>query len=543
MRVLLLVSASLLLLGCGRPAHGGSTLEATDGAAARLVVTVIVDQLGVDTFERLLPALSEEGFFRWALDRGAYHSVRFEYAGTYTAPGHAAVHTGAPPAVSGIPANQIYDRARRTRVGVTDDGEHAVIGVPDHFASPRRLRTETVADVLLRETHRAAKVVALAAKERSAILPGGRRPSLVLFYEPRVRGYTTSRYYAQDVPAWVETFSARHPLDALLSPWDPRVPDDLARRVGIAIHEGEGDWDGLGAHPPHDPRMLPDPWAALPILPSMTDHLFALAREVVVALELGADDVPDLLSISVAGTDYAGHVFGPHSIEYLDHLRTADLALASFVRWLSARTKVAVVVTSDHGVAPLPERTLRGGRAAGRIAGSELVEAAESAAADALGEGPWVEAFVQPFLYLTDRGRDPAHRTHAVTAIREALVPLASVEAVFDVNDASALRRSDDAITRSVGLSIDEAIEADLFVVPAPGFVVDEQMPPGKGTSHGSPWPYDTDVPFVAIGPGVRRVRGGSPLPQSRVAASIATLLGRSAPADGDPRPLPGIAR
>lgn len=507
------------------------------------MLAVVIDQLGVDTFERLSPALPEDGFLRRARREGAFHTVRFGYAGTYTAPGHAAIHTGAPPAVSGIAGNQIYDRDRKKRVAATDVGAHPVLGAPNRFASPLRLRAETVADVLKRETNGRGQVVALAAKERGAILPGGKRPDLVLFYEPETRGYTTSSFYTEVLPPWVTDFAERHPLEDLLVPWNPELDDEEARQLGIETSDGTGDWDGFGAAPPHDPRAFPDPWVSLPILPAMTDHLFALARAAVEAHDLGGDDVPDLLSISIAGPDYAGHVFGPHSVEYFDHLRTADRALGSFVRWLEERTRVAVVVTSDHGVAPLPERMERLGQSAGRIDGHSLVTRAEEAATEALGEGPWVEAFVQPFLYFTERGRTPAARRHLTMAVRHALMSLPSIEAVFDVRDSDRLRHAPDALARSVGWSIDDRLRADLFLVPAKYFVVDEQMPPGKGTSHGTPWPYDTDVPFLAWGFGVRSTQTSAPLAQGRVASSIAALLGVEPPLPADPDSLPGITR
>ncbi|MCC6215377.1 MAG: alkaline phosphatase family protein [Polyangiaceae bacterium] len=507
-------------------------------ARPRLVVGVVLDQVGADMLARHAELLPEDGILRRARERGAAHErVRFEYATTLTAPGHAAIYTGHPPSRTGIVANEIYSRARSQVLPQVDDGEHAVAGTRSKFASPKALRVEGVAD-RLRAARPGARVATLSIKDRGAILAGGARPDLALWFEPEARGFTTSTYYGAP-PAWLAEWQSGHPLAALLVPWTPLDPARYAERLGPDDRPGEGAWLGLGRAFPHDPSRSTAPLGALAVMPASSEHLLALALEVALRLELGADDLPDLLAVSVSGTDYAGHVFGGESWEYVDHLVRVDRALARLYDALAARAPTAIVVTSDHGAAPLPERAEPPGPA--RVATPDLERLLEGSLDRALGKGDWIGAVVQPFVYLGASARDERSRARAVEASLAALRAQPWLEAAWEVRELRARAATTAGLERQVALSLPESTEGDLYVVLKPGTLFDPRMPGGSGTHHGAPWPYDTDVPAFALGPGVERASSTEPLQQARVAATLAALLGVPSPVDA--APLPGVAR
>src|SRR5215467_4691558 len=95
-------------------------------AAARqdlkLVVVIVVDQFRYDFLERFKSSLGSGGFKR-LIDEGAFfENANYNYAPTYTAPGHASIFTGSVPAQNGIVGNFWYDReAGAQRVMVADD--------------------------------------------------------------------------------------------------------------------------------------------------------------------------------------------------------------------------------------------------------------------------------------------------------------------------------------------------------------------------------------------------------------------------------------
>ncbi|MFW6086506.1 MAG: alkaline phosphatase family protein, partial [Myxococcota bacterium] len=495
--------------------------------------------VGTNVLRRYWDVLPPDGALRRGASRGAFHRrVVFSYAGTYTAPGHATVHTGVTPREHGVAANLVFDRKRRAVVPVVDDAEHGVLGHRGAFAAPRVLNVKTVADRLKEATAGDAKVASLSVKDRSAVLGGGQHPDLVLWYDKALGRYTTSTYYAEALPPWVAAWNDAHPVDTLLVPWEAGDPARLAEHAGADDAPGEGDWHGLGTTFPHDPGATAAPLSAVRATPQSSEHLLELAWETVKQLDLGEDATPDLLALSISSPDYVGHVFGPGSWEYLDNLLRVDRALGRLLAKLEERTDVAVLITSDHGAAPLPEG-MPGEEPAGRLDPERIARALEAHLESELGKGPWVAAFSQPFVYLTEHARTPARRSHAVAEALDWLANRPEVAAAFDARDlASRTQPARDAMERAAKRSTPPDTEGDVFIVPARRFVVDEGMPPGKGTSHGTPWPHDRQVPVLFWGPGVTPRSTEDPLPMTSAAPTAARLL--RIPFPSDTRPLPG---
>ncbi|MFO0562507.1 MAG: alkaline phosphatase family protein [Polyangiales bacterium] len=592
----MLVFILLAISGCKRR-HAA---PAAQRGPARLVVSVVLDQVGSWVLERNLSKLPPDGAIRRAISRGTYiQRARYGYAGTYTAPGHAAIYTGQNPSGSGVGMNRgivhappahastTVARRRANTESIVEDHSHAVFGAEANVtASPALLQSDTVADVLQRESHGRARVVSISMKDRGAVIPGGRRPTMALWYDEHARSFTTSSYYASEPPAWLATFHREHPVSSLLSVWNVRDSARASVAGPLDDCDGEGDWKGFGRVFPHDPSRSTDPYSIILSTPQSSEWLLELAARAAREYELGRDDVPDLLAVSISGTDYVGHVFGPESLEAEDNLVRVDRALARLIARLERENRgpIALVITADHGVARLPERSRAEGHSAVRLDWDELPERVNAAldqqlgrallvgdggaidasaaptahaapnehtdasvrnsdgatagdaanpAANAQPERAWAEAFVQPYLFLTPAARGSSERDRIVRAAIEALRAMPGVYNAYDARDAERLRASSDPVERAVGESIPRRATyelGDVFVVPAEYSLVDERLPRGYGTSHGTPWPYDTDVPVIVSGPGVGHATVTDVQSQRRVAATIAALLRVSAP-------------
>jgi arylsulfatase A-like enzyme len=524
------------LIGCGTqppaPASPASPIAPT--TETRLVLAVVIDQLPSWVLERHLENLSSDGLIRHLADRGVYvERVAYSFANTNTAPGHAAIFTGAPPAVSGVISNQVVDSERGT-IDFVDDGKHAVYGNPHDFVSPLGLRVPTVGDALKAQRGEAAQVVTLSSKDRAAVLSGGRGADLALWYEPALPGFTTSSYYGP-LPDWLTAWTSDHPIEALLTPWEPGDPALLPRSFGADDAPGEGDLLGFGTTFPHDAKATSRPHSIVRLLPQHSEYLVDLARAIAAARDLGGDAIPDLLIVSISGTDYVGHTFGPESWEYLDHLIRADRALGSLYRELAARAPTAVLLTSDHGVHPLPE----GAGSDRRVYPDEVAAAAEGAAETLFGPGPWIDGFDKPLVFFSPALRRHPRRDEATIAIAEAIAALWGIEAVFDVRAAERLESDPDPLRRMVGLSVASQDRGELYVLVGEGVIVDEDHPRGRGTTHGTPYPRDREVPVLFAAPGLAPRRIAETLAQDRVAPTLAALLDIAPPAQVTAPPLP----
>ncbi|MGD8861542.1 MAG: alkaline phosphatase family protein [Myxococcales bacterium] len=511
------------------------------------MLLIVIDQLPSEAFLRLRPLLSPRGALRRLETEGRlYQRMVYPYATTYTAPGHTMIVSGATPSESGITCNfWIEPETGRARSSV-DDGRHPVLGLAGAHAAPDALRVETVGDVVAAGTKGArgrGKVVSLSLKDRAAILSAGKRPDLALWYEAKARTFTTSTYYADRRPAWLERYLAAHPISLNGTTWAPADSEALTVRLGEDDAPGEGSYEGLGTTFPYTLDDSPAASKAWRIFPQSSEYLLELAFEAAVQTGLGEDDHPDLLVVSVSGTDYAGHVFGPHSWEYADHLRRADLAIGRLIDRLRKRSEVAVLITSDHGVAPLPERSAASHPGARRLSAETLTAPVEAALDAALGPGDWVAGFNAPYLFLTPTalGHPEAARLRELAV--QALEAIPGVLSAHDTARADALQEGDVAHARAIRLSLHPATSGPIYVVNEAYSIPDIAVVPEHGTTHGSPFEYDTNVPAWLLAPGLSPATHTEALDQRRIAPTLAALLGVRPPTAATASPLPGVDR
>lgn len=540
MKVLIPVLLALGLAAAGlayftvTPLEAPGPVSTVDTPKPKLVLAVVLDQFGTWALEKHLPYLPEDGVIRRAVEGGlAHRRVRYPYGATITAAGHATLHTGVAPSVHGVVANDLYDPERGEKRALVDDGEHAIFGT-DGFAGPAVLEVPTVGDALEQSTEGKAKVVALSIKDRASVLPAGRKADIAVFYDKRIPGFTTSSFYAKAIPEWLATFSAAHPTANYFGAWEPL---EISLTAGIEDDRAvEGSFEGFDRTFPHDPKETKNPGSALRFFPASTDFLLELARAAVKAYDMGGDDVPDLLSVSVSATDYVGHKFGADSLEYLDNLIRADRALGAFVRELEKTTELAVLISSDHGHAPTPNDP-----APARIFPPKLLEALDAHLSEKFGEGSYGTGYHVPYLYLSPEALKREDRDAILAETIRFLEARPDVKAAAKTEDAAEKwAKSEDPQLSASALGIKVNSGGPIYVVPAEGAIVDTNLGDG-GTTHGTPWLYDRDVPVLGFGVGIERVESSEAYDIRQYASSLCKLLDISCPAKDALPALPGI--
>lgn len=590
----LLLGIGLLLValqGCKQSGSGDArdpapkpptpTAVHTDDAAPpapalRLVVLVVVDQLPswwLDTVTDLIAGSAggdgNVGGIGRMLREGVYYpEADLSYAVTYTAPGHAAIATGAPPAVTGILSNDWYRRALGREVAAAEDVDspvHHLTAAPGSNAvgsnavgsnavgsnagvSGVQLRVPGIADALEQATGGKSKTVAIALKDRAAALVLGRRPDLAIWYESAQPAMTTSRYYAAEPPAWLRTLAREQPVSRYYgTAWTPLAGVDHAALTGGPDDAaGEGEFYGLRKVFPHRLDATPRPAKAVPATPAGDALVLDVARAALAAEGLGQDAVPDLLALSFSAQDYVGHVWGAESWERLDVFLRLDRALGELMAELDQRVgrgAYAMVLTSDHGVARMVERVRSADRPARRILSRDIEEVAQEAAARVLGKGTWVAASSASTVYMSkDFGAQAQARRDA--ALDAVVAALAGMEGIAHAARTDRLAGGCDARAGMEALACRSLIpeeSGEVFFASAPDFPI-TGFP--TGTNHGSPGPDDRLVPVLIHAPG--HARWGTPRvvrePVSvlQVAATLAQLLGIAPPASATAPALPG---
>lgn len=528
------------------PARPAEPVAAPAPEPPRLVVVVIIDQLPSWSFARDVDHM-RRGIRR--LVRGGTYvpTALFPYAATYTAPGHAALATGAAPARTGILANHWRDRNSGEVVEAVADRDAPVLTlggaiVPGPGVSGARLRVEGVADVLERETGGAAHTVSIGLKDRSAALALGRRPDLAIWYEPEQPAMTTSRGYVETPPPWLVAFNERYRIaDYFDQVWRPADAALLARATGIPDEAaGEGGPYGLGIRFPHDLGQSKNPARAIRATPFAPRMVVATALAAVEALGLGADEVPDLLALSLSSHDYAGHSWGQESWERLDLLLAIDEQLGLLFDDLDRRIgadRYAVILTSDHGAVRLVEHTVSAGRSARRIPSSSVRAAALDAARPIVGAGDWIADIAASTVYLSEafRALPAERRERALAAMIAAIEQLEGIAMAHSTDEliGECERRRD--LPALACRSLDPDGSGEIFVATEPDSYLGGYQ---SGTSHGTANPDDRAVPIIIYVPGRPPRTVHDQVSALRVAPTLARLLGIPAPEAAVEAPL-----
>jgi hypothetical protein len=544
------------------PARSARPSPAPPSARAPFVVAVVVDQLASWSASAKLPRLPAEGGFARLTREGTWvRHMRYPYAVTATAPGHAALSTGKVPAESGVFANEILDANARAVSIMQDDAARLVgPGGPreEPGASARILGADTLAD-RLRVANPDALVVSISGKDRGAILPAGKRPSHVLWYDKAVDAFVTSTAFTRTYPPWASDLGSTEALVSLRSaPWEPTDVAWLEAHAHSSDRErGEGNLDGMGISFPHDVKTP----AAFRTSPASDQ---AIVRLALAAVEAEHDPArPTLLLLSLSANDLIGHTFGPDSWEAWDELHKIDALLGDLLERLEARVgPVRLVLSADHGVTTLPEAAAaRGKRCAGgatsgplelpcaggtRVDPQGLARALGAAAAKALGPGTWVRGLSEPYVYLSAEARalPDARRAILDAAIRGELAKRrTAIEAVYDARELASDCPSLLAKARGVperalpGEDVKTLVcrswppgssAGDYYVVLGRGAFFDPDVVRGTGVNHGTPWLYDRTVPLFVYAKG--EIEGGAvieePVDFTAFAALGAAFLG-----------------
>lgn len=307
-----------------------------------LLVLITVDQMREDYLDRWDGQLTS-GLKRLR-DGGAFFTNGHQdHAITETAPGHASIMSGRFPRSTGI---------TRNLAGVNDTNS-PLIGGRGFGASPFRFRGTTLTDWLTAADGR-TRALSVSYKDRGAILPVGRSKQQVYWWA--AGRFTTSIWYRDTLPDWVNAFNARQvPQSYAGKAWNLLLPaGQYAEPDSVPIENG-----GRGVTFPHRFSAGPDTAALqLPAFPFMDDFTAAFALEGVQALGLGNGPETDVLAVSFSTTDLIGHAYGPDSREIHDQILRLDRAVGAFIDSLYKlrdSTKIIFALTGDHGVQPYPE--------------------------------------------------------------------------------------------------------------------------------------------------------------------------------------------
>jgi len=454
----------------------------------KLILAIAVDQFRYDYLLRFNSDYTSG--LRRLLDEGAvFHDAQYQHFHTVTAVGHSTFLSGATPAMSGIIANEWYDRESKSTVTSVSDPETLLVGgVPRaKGSSPRRMLVSTLGDEIKMQGVK-NKVIGVSIKDRSAILPVGHMADAAYWYDNDTHHWVTSSYFMEKLPDWVKAVNDSNPhMRAFGETWFPLGAKAGAEPFCTMVAGQATRFCG---------SLEASPWG--------NEMIEEFAERAISEEKLGQHDGPDVLAVSFSSNDYVGHAVGPDDPSVRDiSIRTDRLLgkLFDAAAHEAGAGNVLVVLTADHGVAPVPEVNHARRMPGGRLDDAVLAEAIQDALAKKFGPGKWVAGTAGQNPYF-DLSLVEKYRVNLADVERTAADAVRSLPHMFRVYTAAQLRNGE-VESEYPGALVRNGYYAprspDLIIIPEEYYLYD-----ASGTTHGTPFKYDTHVPVMFMGPGIK---------------------------------------
>lgn len=331
---------------------------ATEVARPKLVVGLVVDQMRWDYLYRYYNRYTNGGFKRLINEGFSVENTFIPYTPTYTACGHTCIYTGSVPAVHGIIGNDWYDPETKKNVYCTEDSSVSTVGSTpssEGNMSPKNMLTTTITDELRLATNFKGKVIGISLKDRGSILPAGHAANAAYWYQGSTGNWITSTYYMKEVPTWIADYNKLKLANKFYAKnWETLYP----MNTYVNSTADEKAYEGKSSTFPHQlTQNIDKNFDAIRSTPYGNTITLDLAKLAILSEDLGQDNITDFLAVSCSSTDYVGHAYGPNSVEAEDTYLRLDKDFEEFFNYLDKKVgkgNYTVFLTADHGAAHVP---------------------------------------------------------------------------------------------------------------------------------------------------------------------------------------------
>jgi len=533
--LLLMGSIFLSVLSFGQAGKAGGvskeSVQKPGLARPKLVVGIVVDQMRWDYLYRYYDRFGTDGFRRMLGEGFTCENTLINYLPSFTAVGHTCVFTGSVPALDGISGNEWIEQLSGKVVYCTDDSTVKTVGADNVSGrmSPRNLLVSTVTDELRLASNFQSKVVGVSLKDRAAILPAGHTANAAFWLDDATGNFVSSTYYMQELPGWVDAFNKSRPIEKLIqNGWTTLRPIDTYKNSDGDDQVWEGRYPGetSSAFPHHIDEAYKKSKGTFRPTPFGNTLTLDFARQAVEGYQLGSGPATDFLTINCASTDYVGHMFGPNSIEVEDTYLRLDQDLGKFFKYLDARLgkgRYTVFLTADHGAAHAISYMQKHELPADFWNAQPLVDTLNKLLAAKFGAEKLIRSGMNYQLNF-DLGKIEAQHLD-YDAIKRLTVEFAQRQPgisfavdVDKIGEAPVPEPLKSMIINGYNFRRSGAVQ----IVLAAGWF---EAYGKTGTTHGTWNPYDTHIPLVFMGWGIRQGHTNMPVNMTDIAPTVAALL------------------
>lgn len=519
--------------------------QTTKNEKPKLVVGIVVDQMRNDYIDRFWNKYGNNGFKRLVNDGYRFKNGHFNYVPTYTGPGHASVYTGTTPATHGIIGNNWFDKTLNTSVYCAEDTSVASIGTMDDagMMSPHRMTVTTIADENRLATQMRGKTIGVALKDRGAILPAGHTANAAYWFHGKDEGrWISSSFYMESLPQWVVEFNNSGKAESYFKTWETLYPIESYVESGSDMNRFEGGFKGKEtATFPYDLQKLRvdnNNFELLKAVAFGNDLTTDFAIAAIEGEKLGQNDETDFLTLSYSSTDYVGHNFGVNSKEVQDTYLRLDQNIAELLQYLDknvGKDEYIVFLTADHAAVDVPAYLDSLNIPAGYFDSSSFRESIDSLTQKEYGNKELIKNISNNQIFFNHQLLNEMNINidDFQQKLSNYILTQDNIHRVYTrkqiVN--GAYTKGMDALIKN---GFNHKRSGDLTYVLDPAFISYSRT----GSTHGSSYMYDTHVPILFYGKGVKRGSSSRRSEIVDIAPTIAVMLGISFPSGTTGEPL-----
>lgn len=542
-----------------------STIITPIAQSPQATIILVIDQFAYSYLYKLKPYLT--GGLKTILDNGvSYENAHHAHAMPETAVGHAALNTGTYASDHGIIANSWYDTNGNEVDADDDDAQTAAVfkqgtQIHSYGKGPNLLMAEGLSDSFVLQSREQEPFLAFAfsIKSRAAIMCASKLGKAIWF-DKETGLFTSSKAYYQELPAWLETFNKSKKIPALKTVrWDLALnkytgaynfPNIENYAFSIEKESVIGKTIPL-IHPldiqdPLAKTVSPkDSYVPVYLNPMSNQLLLDLAK--VCMKEYLHKNTHLLIWISLSSLDLIGHRYGPDSLEAIDTIYHIDKQLKPFINHAIQATgnKTLFVLTADHGILPMQGVSrLQGINTAKKLSPEDLISRMNKLVYNKHKLENFITNFQMPQFYynpIITKDLDQETLTSINNDLKDFLHHTPGVKNVWTDKDLNTF--SFDPIREEIEFYFKNQRyperSGDLFVQLQPYTLLTKYK---EGTTHESPYNYDTHVPLVIYQPGkYEHVSIVKKVYATQLANTLAQILDIRKPPASTAQVLPGL--
>ena len=515
---------AILVLALGFSAQAQQSIQ-----RPKLVVGIVVDQMRWDYLYRYFDRYDANGGFKRMLNQGfSCENTLIPFAPTVTACGHSAIYTGSVPAISGITGNFWWDREQMRSVYCTEDKSVNTVGSSSALGkmSPKNMLVTTICDELRLATNFKSKVIGVAIKDRGGILAAGHSANAAYWYDNTIGGWITSTYYMNELPKWVNDFNGQKSVDKYYQQgWNLLYP--AASYIQSSADEKSYEAKPFGTKFPYNlNNFVGKDYTKIVTTPMGNTLTSEFAKAAITGEQLGADNITDFLAISYSSPDYIGHSFGPNSVEAEDGMLRLDKELGNLLDYLDSKVgkgQYTVFLSADHGVSQIPEFMQENKLPGGRVFMNTLMTNLNKTLAEKYKINTIIVADDNYQLHLNHPALDSAKvdEEEVIDWLVKRLSTEPGIDRAFALEDLNKVPLPS-TIRKMLNNGYYPRRNGEVQVILKPNYI---DAFGSTGTTHGLWNPYDTHIPLLWYGWGIRQGKTNRETYMTDIAPTIAALL------------------